>query len=190
MTKLAALVLSLFLTTGAAVADTSKDPESKPAKAAAPAKARAATKAEKSDSAIAAEIEELRQEIRAQNQTIRAEGEELQLLKEELRKRDHLVDEAREAATVGKAGAASPSSTAIGAVDSAEVKIPTATVKTVSELEGSNEVLKTTMTTAQAGTQKAAEEGPNTLKYKGIDPSNAAECQDHRRATRTYGLLL
>ena len=70
MRGLAALVLSLLLTAGTAVADTSKNPEPKPAKAAAPGKPRAAKKAEKSDPAIAAEIEELRQEIQAQNRTI------------------------------------------------------------------------------------------------------------------------
>ena len=169
MRGLAALVLSLLLTAGMVVADTSKEPEPKPAKAADPSKPRAAKKAEKSDSAIAAEIEELRQEIRAQNQTIRAQGEELQLLKDELAKRDRHVDEAREAATAVKAGASEPSSKAIAAIDSsAEVKITTPTVKTtVSDVEASKEVLKTTGTTVQAETQKA-EEGPNTLKYKGI----------------------
>ena len=170
MRGLAALVLSLLLTAGMAVADTPKDPEPKPAKAAAPAKPRAAKKAEKPDSAIAAEIEELRQQIQAQNQTIRAQGEELELLKEELRKRHHQVDEAPEAATAGKAGAAEPSSRAIAAVDSStEVKTTTPTVKTaVSNFEASKEVLKTTATTVQAETQKAAQEGPNSLKYKGI----------------------
>jgi hypothetical protein len=170
MRRLAALVLSLFLTAGMAVADTPKDPEPKPAKAAAPAKPGAAKKAEKADSAIAAEIEELRREIQAQNQAIHAQREELQLLKEELAKRDRQIDDAREAATAGKAGAAGPSGKAIAAVDSStEVKSTTPTMKTaVSDFEASREVLKTTATTGQAETQKAAEEGPNTLKYKGI----------------------
>jgi hypothetical protein len=170
MRVLAALALSIFLTAGIAVADTPKDPEPKPAKAAAPAKSGAARKGEKPASAIDAEIEELRKEIQAQNQAIQVQREELQLLKEELAKRDRQIDETREAATAVNARAAEPGSKASGAVDSsAEVKPPAATVKTtVSELEGSNEVLKTTMTTAQAAAQKAAEEGPNTLKYKGI----------------------
>ena len=170
MRALAALVLSLLLTAGMAVADTSKDPERKPAKAPDPGKPRAAEKAEKSNSAIAEELEELRQEIRAQNQAIQAQREELQLLKEELAKRDRQIDEAREAATAGRAAAAEPSSKAIAAVDSsAEVKTTTPTMKTtVADFEASNEVLKTTATTVEAQTQKAAEEGPNTLKYKGI----------------------
>jgi hypothetical protein len=170
MRGLAALVLSLFLTAGMAVADTPKDPEPKPAKTAAPGKPRAAKKAEKSDSAIAAEIEELHQEIRAQNQAIQAQREELQLLKEELAKRDRQIGEAREAATAGNPLAAEPGGKAIAAVDSStETQTTTATVKTtVSNFEASKEVLKTTATTVQAESQKAAEEGPNTLKYKGI----------------------
>ena len=91
MKTLAALTLSLFLTTGIAFADTPKDSDSQPPKAAAPAKPKAAKKAEKSDSAIAAEIEELRQALQSQQ-------EQLQLLKEELAKRDRQIDEAREAA--------------------------------------------------------------------------------------------
>jgi exonuclease VII large subunit len=86
MKKLAALTLSLFLTTGIALADSPKDAEPKPAKAAEPAKPKASKKAEKSDSAIAAEIEELRQAIQSQQ-------EQLQLLKEELAKRDRQIDE-------------------------------------------------------------------------------------------------
>jgi hypothetical protein len=68
MKKLAALALSLFLTTGIALADSPKDADPKPAKAAEPAKPKAAKKAEKSDSAIAAEIEELRQAIHSQQE--------------------------------------------------------------------------------------------------------------------------
>jgi len=99
MKKLAALTLSLFLTTGMALADTPKDSDSQPPKAASPAKPKAAKKAEKADSAIAAEIEELRQSIQSQQ-------EQLQLLKEELAKRDRQIDEAREAAAAANARAA------------------------------------------------------------------------------------
>ena len=170
MRALAALVLSLLLTAGMAVADTPKDPEPKPAKTAAPAKPGTAKKAEKPDSAIAAEIEQLRKEIQAQNQAIQAQREELQLLKEELAKRDRQTEEGREAARAANTRAAEPSGKAIAAVDSStEVKSTTPTAKAaVSDFDASKEVLKTTATTVQAGTQKAAEEGPNALKYKGI----------------------
>src|SRR5947208_16511468 len=98
MKNLAAL--TLFLTTGMAFADTPKDADAQPARAAAPAKPRAAKKAEKSDSALAAEIEELRQAIQSQQ-------EQLQLLKQELAKRDLQIDEAREAAAAANARARS-----------------------------------------------------------------------------------
>ncbi|HYL86807.1 MAG TPA: hypothetical protein VE263_21455 [Candidatus Angelobacter sp.] len=164
MKKLAALTLSLFLTTGMAFADTPKDADPQPAKPAAPAKAKAAKKAEKSDSAIAAEIEELRQALQSQQ-------EQLQLLKEELAKRDRQIDEAREAAAAANARASEASSKAVEAANSsAEVKTTAATLNsTVSDLKASNEVLKTTVAKEQADAQKAEETGPATIKYKGIN---------------------
>ena len=164
MKKLAALTLSLFLTAGTALADSPKDADTKPAKAAEPAKPKAAKKAEKSDSAIAAEIEELRQALQSQQ-------EQLQLLKEELAKRDRQIDGAREAAAAANARAAEAGTKASEAVNSStEVKTTAATLNsTVSDLKASNEVLKTTVAKEQAQAQKAAEEGPSTIKYKGIN---------------------
>jgi hypothetical protein len=164
MKKLAALLLSLFLTTGMAFADTPKDSDSQPPKAAAaPAKPKAAKKAEKADSAIAAEIEELRQAIQSQQ-------EQLQLLKEELAKRDRQIDEAREAAAAANARAAEASTKAVEAANStAEVKTTAASLNTtVSDLKASNEVLKTTVAKEQAEEKKAEETGPNSLRFKGI----------------------
>lgn len=163
MKKLAALVLSLFLTTALALADTPKDADPKPAKAANAAKPKPAAKAEKSDSAIAAEIEELRQALQSQQ-------EQLQLLKEELAKRDRQIDEAREAAAAANARAAEASTKAVEAVNStAEVKTTAATLNTsVSDLKASNEVLKTTVAKEQAEEKKAEETGPNSLRFKGI----------------------
>ena len=62
MKKLAALTLSMFLVSGTAFADTPKNADPQPAKAQ-PAKPKAAKKAEKSDAAIAAQLEELRQAL-------------------------------------------------------------------------------------------------------------------------------
>jgi hypothetical protein len=163
MKKLAALTLSLFLTTGMALADTPKDSDSQPPKAAAPAKPKAAKKAEKADSAIAAEIEELRQALQSQQ-------EQLQLLKEELAKRDRQIDEAREAAAAANARAAEASTKAVEAVaSSAEVKTTAATLNTaVSDLKANNEVLKATVAKEQAEEKKAEETGPNSLRFKGV----------------------
>ncbi|HVH71459.1 MAG TPA: hypothetical protein VNB49_10165 [Candidatus Dormibacteraeota bacterium] len=164
MKKLAALTLSLFLGTGMALADTPKNSDAQPAKAPAPAKPKAGKKAEKSDTAIAAEIEELRQAIQSQQ-------EQLQLLKEELAKRDRQIDEAREAAAAANARAAEARSKAVEAVNSsAEVKSTTATLNTtVSDLKASNEALKTTVASEQAEAKKAEEMGPSTIKYKGVN---------------------
>jgi hypothetical protein len=163
MKKLAALTLSLFLTTGTALADTPKDADPNPAKAASPAKPKAAKKAETSDAAISAQIEELRQALQSQQ-------EELQLLKEELAKRDRQIDEAREAAAAANARATEASSKATEAVNTtAAVKSEAVSLNSsVSALKASNEALKTTVETGQAEAQKPSEEGPTTIRYKGV----------------------
>jgi hypothetical protein len=163
MKKLAAFLLFLSLVTGLALADTPKEADPKPAKKAEPAKPKAAKETAKSDSAIAAEIEELRQAMQSQQ-------EQLQLLKEELAKRDRQIDEAREAAAAANARAAEASTKAAEAVNSsAEVKTTAATLNTaVSDLKASNEALKTTVSTERAEAQKMAEEGPASIHIKGI----------------------
>jgi hypothetical protein len=161
MKKLAALTLSMFLVSGTALADTPKDAAPQPAKAAKP---KAAKKADKSDSVIAAEIEELRQSLQSQQ-------EQLQLLKEELAKRDRQIDEEREAAAAASARATEATTKATEAVNTtAEVKSNAVSLNsTVSALKASNEVLKTTVATEQAEAKKAEETGPSTIKYKGIN---------------------
>jgi hypothetical protein len=182
MKKLAALTLSLFLTTGIALADSTKDANSQPAKAPRAAKARAATKPEKAEAAIAAQLEELRQALQSQQ-------EQLQLLKEELAKRDRQIDEAREAAAAANARASEASTKAAEAVNtSAEVKTTAVSLNsTVGDLKASNEILKTTVAKEQAEAKKAEETGPTTIKYKGINitPGGfiAAETVFRNRAT-------
>lgn len=158
MKKLAALALSLFLISGTALADTPKDADAKPAQ---PVKAKAVKPAEKTDSAIAAELEELRQALRAQQ-------EELQALKEELAKRDRQIDETREAAATANARAAEASSKATEAVNAtAEVKSTEAALNTtVSNLKASSETLRTSV--AEPAQEKKPEEGPIAIRYKGI----------------------
>jgi hypothetical protein len=184
MKKLAALTLSLFLTTGTVLADTPKDASPEPAKAAKAAKAKAAKTPEKTDSAIAAQLEELRQALQSQQ-------EQLQLLKEELAKRDRQIDEAREAAAAANARAAEANTKATEAVNTtAEVKSTAATLNTtVSDLKASNEVLKTTVATAQVEAQKANEEGPNTIHYKGVNitPGGFVEAATVFRSRATSG---
>src|SRR5437588_10383327 len=164
MKKLAAFALFLFLTTGLALADTPKEADAKAAKTAEPAKPKAAKETVKSDSRLAAEIEELRQAIQSQQ-------EQLELLKGELAKRDRQIDEAREAAAAGNARAAEASTKAVEAVNSSvKARTTTATLNTtVSDLKASTEVLKTTVANNEAQAEKAAEEGPNTIKNKGVN---------------------
>jgi hypothetical protein len=182
MKNLAALTLSMLLVSGTAFADTPKDAEPHPGKAAAPAKPKAAKKADKADSAIAAEIEELRQALQSQQQ-------QLELLKEELAKRDRQIDEAREAAAAANSRATEASAKATEAVNTtAEVKSTAVSLNSsVSDLKASNEALKTTVATEQAEAKKAEETGPTTIKYKGINITPvgfiAAETVFRQRAT-------
>src|SRR6266581_9619119 len=163
MKNLAALTLSMLLVSGTVFADTPKDAEPHPAKAAQPAKPKAAKKADKADSAIAAEIEELRQTLQAQQQ-------QLTLLKEELAKRDRQIDEARGSAEAASARAAEGSTKANETANtSAEVKSTTAALGTaVSDLKASNDAFKTTVTGAAAIPRQGNEgvEKPSPLFFR------------------------
>jgi hypothetical protein len=174
MRKLAALLLSLFVISLAALADTPKDTDAQPASASgAPAAAKPAAKtpakaakAEKTDPGLAAEIEELRQAIQAQQ-------EQLQSLKEELAKRDRQIDDAREAAAGARLRAAEASERAIEAArGTSDVKAAAETLSsTVNDLKISNESLKTTVaaeTAAAKAANQASEEGAASIKFKGI----------------------
>ena len=166
MRKLASLALSLFLLTGTAFADSPKDsPKDAPKETAAKsAKAAAANAATKTNAELAAQMEELRQALQAQQ-------EQLQMLKEELAKRDRQIDEAREAAASANAHAAEANTKAVEAVaTSAEVKsTATALNSTVASLAASNAaVVNSTTPGAQANANQAGEDGPVSIRYKGI----------------------
>ncbi|MFI5106293.1 MAG: hypothetical protein ACHP79_15330, partial [Terriglobales bacterium] len=92
------------------------------------------------------------------------------LLKEELAKRDRQIDEAREAAAAANARATEASTKATEAVNTtAEVKSTAVALNsTVSDLKASNEVIKSTVDKEQADAKKASEDGPTTIKYKGV----------------------
>jgi Putative porin len=155
MKKLAALTLSMFLVSGTALADTTKDAAPQPAKAAQPAKPKAA----KWDSAIAAEIEELRQALQSQQ-------EQLQLLKEELAKRDRQIDEAREAAAAANARAVEASSKATETVNTtAEVKATT-TALAAAQPQDADVAARVTKAEKDLASEKKETEG----KIKSIGP--------------------
>jgi hypothetical protein len=168
MKKFAALTLSIFLTYGTALADTPKAADApadaaKAAKAKAAPAAKAAKSAESSEAKFAAELEELRQ-------TLQAQQEQLQLLKEELAKRDRLIESVRDAAASANIRAVEASSKAAEAASaSAEVKSEASSLNsTVSDLKTSNESLRTEVATTAAQEKKAEEEGPTAIHYKGI----------------------
>ena len=166
MKKLAALTLSLFLCSGMAFADSPKDADSKPGTDAPPAKTAAVKSSAKSanaDSAIAAEIEELRQ-------TLQSQQEQLQLLKEELHKRDRQIDEAREAAAAANSRASEANVKATEAVTtSAKAKTEASALSsTMSDLTVRNESLRTATAAAQESAKKAEESGPPAIRFKGI----------------------
>ena len=160
MKTLAALTLSLFLTSGIAFADSPKDADAQPAKNAQPGKAKEAKKTDKADSAIAAEIEELRQ-------TLQSQQEQLQLLKEELHKRDRQIDEAREAAAAANSRAAEANMKATEAVTASVAAKPT--TEAISNNAGD---MGDPIVTAQGGDKdaksKPVEDGPPSIRYKGI----------------------
>jgi hypothetical protein len=170
MKKFAALTLSIFLTYGAALAETPKDADAQPAAAGASAKATKAPKAAKakaaeaSEARFAAELEELRQ-------TLQAQQEQLQLLKEELAKRDRQIDAARDAAAVANTRAMEASSKAAEAVSAgAEVKSAASSLNsTVSNLKVSNAAVRTTVDAAQVEAKKDDETGPAAIRYKGVN---------------------
>lgn len=179
MKKLAALTLSLFLTSGIAFADSPKDADAKNAPT---EKAKEAKEADKSNSAIAAEIEELRQ-------TLQSQQEQLQLLKEELAKRDHQIDEAREAAAAANSRANEAN------VKANEAVTTSAAARSASAAISSNAVASTAgdpIVTQQAHDpqdpkSKPTEDGPASIRYKGVSltPGGflAAETVYRSRAT-------
>ena len=161
MRKLASLTLSLFLLTGTAFADSPKDtPKDAPKETAKPAAAATATK---TNAEIAAQMEELRQALQAQQ-------EQLQMLKEELAKRDREIEAAREAAAAANSRATEASTKATeAAATSAEVK-STATVlnTTVANMAASNAAAVNSAALATSGQQKDEEKGPASIRFKGI----------------------
>ncbi|HXX14801.1 MAG TPA: hypothetical protein VEJ47_07840 [Candidatus Eremiobacteraceae bacterium] len=183
MKKLAALTLSLFLCMGTALADSPKDSPKDPPKEAdaQPGKNATAAKAApaKSNAEIAAEMEELRQALQAQQ-------EQLQMLKEELAKRDRQIEEAREAAAAANSRATEANVKASeAAATSAEVKTTTSELNSsVASLAASSAAASGAASSANpsaasnnpsanpmttSGAQGDEEKGPLTIRFKGIN---------------------
>ena len=174
------MILSLFLVSGIAFADTPKDGDPQPAqteKTKKPAKKPAV----KSATAILAEqVEALRQSMEAQQQQIKQ-------LQEELAKRDAQIGDAKSAAAAADAKASEADAKATAAASStAEVKTTSTTLTSdVSDLKLSNEAVKGAVADAQK--KIIAAESPSTIHYKGVSitPGGflAAETVTRTRAT-------
>lgn len=179
MKKLAALTLSLFLTSGIAFADSPKDGDAPPAKKAGSEEAR---KSDKSDSAIAAEIEELRQ-------TLQSQQEQLQLLKEELARRDRQIDATREAAAAANSRATEASVKASEAVTtSAAARAASVAISNSSVVNAAGDpVMAQQAADRNDPKSKPTEDGPGSIRFKGISltPGGfiAAETVYRNRAT-------
>ena len=179
MRKTAAMILSLFLMSGTAFADTPKDGDPQPAQT---AKTKKSTKpAAKSATAVLAEqVEALRQSLEAQQQQIK-------LLQEELAKRDAQIGDAKAAAAAADAKAVdADAKVATVASATAEVKTTTTALSSdVADLKLSNEAVKGAVQDAQK--KIIAGESPTTIHYKGITltPGGflAAETVTRTRAT-------
>ncbi|HEY8714718.1 MAG TPA: hypothetical protein VIM00_05015, partial [Candidatus Acidoferrum sp.] len=132
-----------------------------------------------SDSAIAVEIEELRQ-------TLQSQQEQLTLLKEELAKRDRQIDAAREAAAAAnsRANEANVKATEAAAANNAS--------RASSEVLSNSGLVNSSVVAQQAADSKdpkskPTEDGPASIRYKGVTltPGGfiAAESVSRTRAT-------
>jgi hypothetical protein len=161
MRKTAALMLSLFLMSATAYADTPKDSDPQPAQT---AKGKKPTKkpAKSATAILAEQVEAMRQSLEAQQQQIRQ-------LQDELAKRDAQIGDARSAAAAADAKASEADAKATAAISStAEVKTTaTALSSDVTDLKLGSDSLKG----AVQDTQKKilAAETPSTIHYKGIN---------------------
>ena len=158
MKKLAAIVLSFFLMSGTAFADTPNDSDP-PAQT---SKKKSTKPAAKSATAILAE------QVEALRQTLEAQQQQIQQLKEELSRRDSQIGDAKSTAAAADAKAAEANTrVAEVAASTAEVKTTTTTLSSdVADLKLGNDSLKG----AVQDTQKKiiAGESPSTIHYKGI----------------------
>ena len=161
MKKLAAIVLSLFLMSGTAFADTPKDKDTDPQPAQTSKKKTTKPPAKSATAVLAEQVEALRQTLETQQQQI-------QSLKEELARRDSQISDAKSAAAAADAKATEANTkVAEVAASTAEVKTTTTTLNSdVSDLKLGSDALKG----AVQDTQKkiVAAESPSTIHFKGM----------------------
>jgi hypothetical protein len=161
MRKTAAIVLSLFMTAGTALADTPKDGDPQPAQT---AKKKSTKPAKSATAALAEQVEALRRSLEAQEQQIKR-------LQEELARRDAEIGDAKSAAAADAKASEASAKVAAVASSTAEVKTTTTALSSdVADLKLSNDAVKGA-----------------TIHYKGISITHggflAAETVYRTRAT-------
>src|SRR5215470_1466815 len=145
MKKLAAIVLSFFLTSGAAFADTPKDGDPQPAEN---TKKKTTKPPAKSATAVLAE------QLEALRQTLEAQQKQIQQLQEELSRRDSQLGEVKNAAAAADAS-------------TADVKTTTTTLSSdVADLKLGSDSLKGAVQDSQK--KIISGESPSSIHYKGI----------------------
>src|SRR5262250_2493377 len=159
MKKLAAILLSFFLMSGTAFADTPKDGDPQPAEN---TKKKSSKPAAKSATAVLAE------QVEALRQTLETQQQQIQQLKEELSRRDSQIGDAKDAAATADAKAAEANGkVAEVAASTAEVKTTTTTLSTdVADLKLGSDSLKGAVQDAQK--KIIASETPSSIHYKGV----------------------
>ena len=176
MRKTAAIVLSLFLMSGTAFADTPKDGDAQPADT-----AKKTTKPAKSATT------DLAEQIEALRQTLEAQQAQIKLLQDELARRNAQSGDANSAAAAADAKASAADAKAAAAAASAADAKSSATAlnSDVSDLKLSNEALKGAVQDAQK--KILAAETPATIHYKGVNitPGGFLEMAT---VTRTRGM--
>jgi hypothetical protein len=176
------MILSLFLVSGIAFADTPKDGDPQPAQTAKTKKPAKKPAAKSATAILAEQVEALRQSMEAQQQQIKQ-------LQDELAKRDAQIGDVKSAAAAADAKASEADAKASAAASStADVKTTTTTLTSdVSDLKLSNEAVKG----AVADTQKKiiAGESPASIHYKGITitPGGFLEAATVYRTRATSG---
>lgn len=166
MKRLALLVLATFVISGACFADNANKTElpSTPSNATKP-KGR-----EKTDATVEKTIENFESQLEEMRQMLQSQQRDLEMLKAELADRNRQINEAREGAATANArrAEAGTGNNAPGNT-TAEVKTAAATLNsTVGDLKASNEALRTTVATEQTEAKKAEENGPASIRIKGI----------------------
>jgi hypothetical protein len=158
MRKPAAILLSLFLMSGTAFADTPKDGDPQPTET---AKKTAKTSSKTATAQLAEQVEALRQTLEAQQQQIK-------VLQEELARRNAEVGDVKSAAAAADAKASEADAKASALAGStAEMKTSTTTLGSdVADLKLSSEALKGAVQDAQK--KILAAETPSTIHYKGV----------------------